>query len=466
MLKRLRHKKTARKIWIGLAVIIVPAFVLWGSGSLVRSKREAASAQKLLGKNVSVSEFKDALDAVRNQAIMQFGENFWKIQKYLNLESQAWERLMLLRQAKKRKIRVRDNEVIELIEASPEFKRGGRFDHKIYSNILRHRLHTLPRVFEEQTRQNIILAKLYEEVTDGIKVGEEELVKEYQKLNEEVELYYIASLVSEFQKGIEPLKREVKDYFNKNSLEFKQPLSFNIEYIASEVKDKIANAARDLEKRTDLKKIAEDSGLQLKETGLFSLTEPIPGIGWSPEILNLITDMNSGESSPLIQTDKYYYVFRLKEKKEPYIPDFKEIEDKAKEMLIKSEARILAENKIRDCLKRIEEMSAARPKSVNFQRLAKELALKSGSTKSFKYGSYIDDIGASDNFWMAAQELKEGEFSTIINEPSGFYIIKLKTRTLIDEDKFAEEKAEFNQTLLLRKKQEHFAGFLEELKKE
>ena len=40
MLRALRNKKTAKKVWIVLAVIIVPAFVLWGSGSLLRSKEE------------------------------------------------------------------------------------------------------------------------------------------------------------------------------------------------------------------------------------------------------------------------------------------------------------------------------------------------------------------------------------------------------------------------------------------
>ena len=96
MLKKLRNKKTAKKVWIILAILIIPAFVLWGSGSLIRSKQEATYAGRIFGRNISFLEYRDALDAVKNTAIMQFGDNFPEIEKVLNLESQAWMRIILL----------------------------------------------------------------------------------------------------------------------------------------------------------------------------------------------------------------------------------------------------------------------------------------------------------------------------------------------------------------------------------
>jgi hypothetical protein len=49
--------------------------------------------------------------------------------------------------------------------------------------------------------------------------------------------------------------------------------------------------------------------------------------------------------------------------------------------------------------------------------------------------------------------------------PSGLYIIKAKSRSPIDENKFAAEKTEFAQKLLAQKKQEYFIKFVEDLKK-
>jgi len=457
MLKKLRNKKTAKWIWIVLAILIVPAFLLWGLGSAIRSRGESTGISSL--------EYKDALDAVKNMAIMQFGDNFSEMQKYLNLESQAWERLLLLREAKKRKINVTDKEVIELIESYPLFKSKGQFDNRVYSQVLQYYFRTQPRVFEEQTRQNIMLSKLYKQATGNIKVSEEEIKKEYRRLNEEISIDYIASLPSDFLKDISASEEELKDYFAKNSFEFKQPLSFNIEYVSVDSEDKIKNALRRLNKEKNFSKAAKDAGLKAKETGLFTQTDSIPGIGWSPQILSLLSQLKLGQFSAPIHLDKNYYILRLKERKESYIPDFAAIKDKIKEAFIKNKTSQIAKKKIEECLKVLKETYSTDPKSINLERIAKTCGLKSDSTNFFKYGSYIEGIGASDSFWTTAQELKGDEISNIIDVPAGFYIIKLKSKNPIDQKKFESEKPEFSQKLLQQLQQAYFVKFIEELKK-
>jgi peptidyl-prolyl cis-trans isomerase D len=466
MLKKLRNKKTAKKVWIVLAVLIVPAFVLWGSGSLMRSsKEESGYAGMIFGRKIPLLEYKDAVEATRNQAMMQFGEKFSEMRKSLNLEYQAWERLILLYEAKKRKANVSDREVIEAIEGYPFFQRKGQFDERIYSEMLRYVFHTQPRLFEEQTRQNLMLSKLYKQVTEKINISEEEVKKEYRKANEEISLYYIAGLPTDFAKSITLSEEEIKDYFAKNTLEFKQPLSFNLDYISSESENKIKGAALRLNRKSDFEKTAKDAGLTAKETGLFAQTEPIPGIGWSPEVLNLISKFDIGQSSPLLQIDKNFYILRLKEKKEAYIPEFAKIKDKVRERLLKDRSEKIAKEKIEEAFKKLKELYALNPKSVDFAKTAKEYGLKSDSTNLFKYGSYIEAIGASDNFWINALDLKDDEFSQVITVPSGFYIVKSKSRIPVDEKKFESEKDEFSKKALLEKKQEYFSLFLEDLKR-
>jgi len=130
MLKKLRKKKTAKRIFIGLALVIIPAFVFWGFGSALRSKREATYAGTIAGRKIPVSDYIEAYDATKNQMIMQLGEKFFELRKFLNLEERAWERLILLNDAKKRGIRATDREVVELIESYPFFQRNGHFDNK------------------------------------------------------------------------------------------------------------------------------------------------------------------------------------------------------------------------------------------------------------------------------------------------------------------------------------------------
>jgi parvulin-like peptidyl-prolyl isomerase len=117
-----------------------------------------------------------------------------------------------------------------------------------------------------------------------------------------------------------------------------------------------------------------------------------------------------------------------------------------------------------DCLKKLKGLSLGSPKRVDFDKIAAEYGLRSGSTDSFKYGSYVTGLGASDNFWKVANGLKENEVSGIIETPLGFYIIKLKSRVPLDSKKFEAEKTEFSQKFLSQKKQEFFSKFVEELK--
>ena len=97
MLKALRKKEVAKKILYVLAAIIIPAFVLWGSGSLIRDRSKSNYAGEIFGKRISFDQYRDSLLAVKNLAIIKFGENFFKIQGFLNLEGEAWDRLILLR---------------------------------------------------------------------------------------------------------------------------------------------------------------------------------------------------------------------------------------------------------------------------------------------------------------------------------------------------------------------------------
>lgn len=446
MLKQLRNKKTAKKIWIGLAIIVVPPFILWGLGGALRSDKT---------KPASSPEYQEALQAVKNMAIMRFGDDLSEIQKLLNLEEETRSRILLLKEAAGQKITATDQEVINSIQNYPFFQRNGGFDNRTYSEVLRFVLRTKPRAFEEQARQNLIIQKLYNRATRKVRVSEEEIRDEYRKANEEFSVSYVASLYADSAKEIKPTEKQIKDYFDKNSLQFKQPPTFNLEYTRSESEEKIQEALKLLDKKEELKKTAESLNLEFKETGDFSQKDPVPGIGWSAEIFGLILKMKPGEYGPALKIDKFFYILKLKDKKDSLIPELKTVKDAVKEALIKEESERLAKEKIEACQK----------KSANPKKCAKKFGLKTDSTKPFKFASYIEGIGASDNFWAQAQVLKDGESSGIITMPSGLYIIKVKDKILLDEKKFAAEKEEFGKKMLDKKKEEYFLKFLEELKR-
>lgn len=457
MLKLLRNRKTAKKVWIGLAIIIIPAFTFWGFSGAFRGREESRPLGKIFGRQVSGAEFKDSLSAVTTAAIMRFGDKLPEVQKYLNLESQAWDRLVLLAEARKRHIKVSDKEVIDLIESYPFFQYKGSFDDKIYNQTLQYVFRLQARVFEEQTRQSLILNKLYKQVTDGLTVDDKEIAFVFDKENQQISIYYIAGIPSDFAKGMKPAEKELKEYFAKSRLNFKQPASFNIEYVCIASIEDAKKASGLLDKNGSLEKIAKDLKIELKQTGFFAQGDSVPGIEWlasTPEILSKLEQM---KHSPPVAADGSYYILRIKDKKETYTPEFEQVKQKVKDAFVNAEAWKIAEQKINQCA---QELS----KNPDFNQAAQKSGLNVKETAPFKFGVQIPELGSTDIFWENANSLKPQEASRIIKAASGFYIIKVKTLSPRDEKKYSQEKSSLEQKTLEQKKEERFNQFFEELK--
>ncbi|MDD5253373.1 MAG: SurA N-terminal domain-containing protein [Candidatus Omnitrophica bacterium] len=458
MLRILRNKKTAKKVWIILAIIIIPAFTLWGFGSSSRDKEENKPAGKIFGKNVSNLEFKKALSAAQTAAILQFGDDFPKVEKYLNLESQAWERLMLLEEARRRKLNIDDQEVINTIQNASYFQRKSVFDNKTYVEILRYVFRLQPRTFEEQMRQNLILAKLYNQVTEGVKVDEAQIRQEWLKNNEELSIYYIAGLFAEFAKKVKPSDKDISAYYDKNKDGFMEPQSLNLEYILTESDTESKKIPDLINKKYNLEKISKELNLAKKETGLFQQFTPPANLKIPQGTLNAVLSLNTGEPAPMVKIDNTYYVFALKEKKPGRIPELSELKDRIKEIITREESRKMAQDKIKACA---DELKKNKP----FNQAAKAQGFKVKETKFFKSTDKIDNLGQAKVFWETAKKLKTEQASEVFPDVNGYYIIKLKAVKPVDEDKFAKDKAALGENLLTQEKNKTFGKFIEEIKK-
>jgi len=329
MLRILRNRKTAKKIWIGLAVIIIPAFALWGFGSGGRDRQETAAVGKIFGKNISNLEFKSSLLAVRTMAMMQFGEKFPELEKYLNLQNQAWERLILLHEAKIRRINVSDKEIIDEIQNAPAFSDKNGFSNKIYQEILRYSLRLQPRTFEEQIRQNLIITKLYKQITQNLKFNDDQIRQEYLKANQELNIHYIASLFSEFTAKINPTDAEITAFFEKNKAMFKEPPTKDkptripeLAEIKNKVKavlieeeskkiaqDKIKECREKL-KSEEFKQAAKASGLKTGQTEFFKSSGQIENLGAAEIFWNTANKLKDKELSDILSNEKGFYIIQ------------------------------------------------------------------------------------------------------------------------------------------------------------
>jgi hypothetical protein len=462
VLRILRSKKTAKKIWIALAIVIIPAFCFWGFGSALRDRKESAFVGKVFGKSISKQEYLRNYKAIRDLYLIQLGqEQLAKLEKYLNLNPQVWERIILLSEAKRMNISVSNQEVVDSIKQYPFFQRKGGFDPEVYQDTITYVFRTNPRVFEEEIRDNLTIAKLHQKVTANISIDEDEIKDAYIKQNEQISLEYILVQIQDFINQVAVEEEELVDYYNSNPGKFKKSLSYNLEYIKSGDKDNqtISRVTQLLKQGFSLQNIAKDTGLELKQTGLFSDNEPIPQIGWSTEILKILPQLKpKGKPWPKpIHTDaNIVYFVSLDEKKEPYIQPFDDVREQVNQMLRQQKAKQTAQERLNACYNEAE--------IVGFKESAKEFNLKTGKTELFKPRGYVEGLGNSDVFFDAVQDLKEGQISKILNTPSGFCIVKLLQRIKPDEEEFNQEKEKFSNNLLEQKKQEYFNQFLTDLR--
>ncbi|MFC1703239.1 SurA N-terminal domain-containing protein [Candidatus Omnitrophota bacterium] len=477
MLKTFRKKGVAKKILIALALIIVPAFVLWGPSTTIRDRSSANVAGLISGKKVSIDEYRENFLATRNEAIIKLGENFFKMQNVLDLNRETWDRIILLREAKSRKIKVSDTEVQDRIRSYPFFQKNDQFDYKLYEQILQHGFRTSSLDFEAQTRDSVKLEKLYAQITEDISFKPDELWEAYKKENEQIKISYIQILPDDLKQDVALTDEEIQSYFEERKENFKEPLKVNIEYVGFEFPEEATDSQKeeimlkfqalgeDAQQEPDFETLSEKHVATFKETDFFSQEGPVKGFGWNFEFIELAFQLQENQISQPIETPKGYYLLRLKEKKEAHLPELKDVKQRIETILRDRKARELAEKKADAHHAQLQELFDASPESFDFNKSAQTLSLEVKQTPLFTYGKYVPDIGASEEFSETAFGLLEPDSTFELTQTQkGFYIIALDEHIKADEETFSEEKEQFQSQYLQKKKYDEFNKFFLELK--
>jgi peptidyl-prolyl cis-trans isomerase D len=502
-----------RIIWV-LAILIIPAFVIWGAGTSGKKKRKGPDyAGKIFDRKVSLDEYLDVWRVSRDYLTRSFGANI----PVEFIDQMTWNRILLLEASKRENIHVKDSEIVERISSLPLFQRDGIFDNKLYKSMIGESA----RGFEERLRDDMRISKLREKITAGVYIADEEVKKEYKKAfekirasyisipfsdfkkdvryqesdlvrfyeenkenfrnPEEINLGYIGILFSSFDKEVYIEERAIKDYFEKHLSEFKGPDQEERPLLDEEIKKEISGkltterkeslaeelAYKVLDKalvKKDLDEVSRSFALEVKETGFFNMQQGAPDIGQSYELTKRGFELNPGEiSNLLIKSEKGFYIIRLKEKKESYLPEFAEVKDNAMNSYLKNESMKLAEKKAKKLYLTI---TSKIKNGAEFEDIASDIQKTVKETDLITRSGYIPTLGPATAFVEACIPLKIGETAGPLKMPESWIILRLDEYVAIDKLKFIEEKEKFKEGLLSRKKQTVLDEWFEILKKE
>jgi len=453
--------------------VIIISFGFLGEAYLMRGNDGQASyAGKVFNKTISFEEFDRNYKQAQIEAMIQYGENFNRIKPLLDFQAETWDRIILLKEAQRRRIRVSDEEVVQSIQGYPFFQRDGKFDDLLYKDVLQYVLRVKAREFEEGVRDSLKHSLLYKQVTADIDIDDTELWDAYQRENEKIQVSYVLLSSEAFKDKATFDPAQAQTYYERHQQEFLKPLTINVEYLAfdypqdatDEQKDsafeKAVEAANLLGTDPDFEKTAQTFRTTVKTSGFFSQEDPNLTIGWPLELIQKLFQLGIGQIEGPVETHNGYHILRVKEKKRSYIPDFEEAKEQVRSAWMANEAKKLAKIKAEEYSKTFHEEFAS-VKRPNFAQIAKKNGLDIHQTPVFNRGQYLPVVGLAKDFQETAFSLDpDNRLSGVVETAKGYCILHLDSILPAEKEEFEKDKEEFKKEMLSERKKNAFSDFL------
>lgn len=189
IMKFFRKKKNMKIILWAVAILIIPGFLIWGVG-VSDSGKKAYCAAVVNREAITIREYYQNVGAVEKKYREIFGDKASEFLKGMNIEQGVLENMIreriLLQHAKRRRIRVLNSEIVEVIKSDPSFRNeDGKFDERKFKEIISYYPTEELRKIEDDIKKNLIIEKLKELVISegGVAVSDDE-VAQYIKNNQ------------------------------------------------------------------------------------------------------------------------------------------------------------------------------------------------------------------------------------------------------------------------------------------
>lgn len=261
--------------------------------------------------------------------------------------------------------------------------------------------------------------------------------------------YHIIKVEGKRAEGTKPLS-EVKSMIEQ---------TMKREKAEAEALDKMTNIHKEVSfDKKDFAAAAKENGFELKTSNLFAKGGEIKGLGRSYKFIQKAFELKKDELSTPVSDYKYSMVMRLVDIKEPYYPEFKDVQDLVKNSYKSHLAEKAALEKAQNICNKLksgtEWASFKEDKSVKTD-VGIEISRRS---------KYIKGVGKIDNIIPLTFNMEAGAISDPINTKSGYMIFKVNSKEMFDEKKYNEKRAEILKNLIDTRQQQILEDYIKSLK--
>jgi len=231
MLTTIREKTQGIIATFILALIGIP-FALWGVNSYLDAgvRSDVASVN---GEKISEAQYRTAFDGLRRQLDPRAADN--PEMKKMVVEGLI-ERELLERDAHDQGYRFGNERLARMIRELPYFQTDGRFDSRLYENLLR-RQGLTTRDFETMRRAEVLTMQIQAGLADSGIVTAGEVDNLVRLLKQEREVAYTTIGAERFQAGIKITPEQVQQYYDAHQDLFRTQEQARIEYVRLSAQD-------------------------------------------------------------------------------------------------------------------------------------------------------------------------------------------------------------------------------------
>lgn len=455
MIKFLRNRSVQKRLFLALAILIIPSFVIYGVVMKADPKGPGMIAGYVEKQKITTGDFIRHYEALRRQLTLFQGLDPSTQLDRMNLEEMVWDRILLLDEARRRRIKVSDQEVVDWLRAQDVLAPNGRLNPQIYQEFVQQRLRISPRQFEEDIRKMLTLNKLFETLDAHAPADETEAKQLYIDTFAPRDIKYVVLTFDQFRQEMATTEEEVQKIYDMVHESLRIPEQFKFNYVVLPAGAANAEDVRGALSAGLLSK-ASDFGLTVKTTEFLKAQDALPEIGFAEAAGGVFELQNTGDRSAWLDFDGGAVIFELVEKKaETVMPA-----DEAKEKI----RTRLAQNKQQEGLAKLTTEIKKEMDEKGFDEAAAARSLTVLEKTGYKAGDYLDKAGVSPMFDMMGGRLKTGEISDPVRTENGFALFVITARDTNYNDGWEEKKEEFIKETDNKKRYDAYQSEIEKLR--
>ena len=513
------HALRRRTSWVIAGVLILPFVLFFHATGRAPTQGPGGTAGVIFGKPVSWDVFQQERLWIRRQMESQLGDQELPEEIIGPLITQStWNRLILLEEAKRLRLRVADQEIAAFIQQQiPAFQENGRFVPERYYRFLS-ATGMSPQLFEGRLRNDLLVQQLITTIKGSVVVTEDEVkaayANAYETLNGSLILFDPASFADAAAAAL--TEDEVRARYDARPDEVRIPEQLMLEYAGAsreelaahtrvtdeearafyedhqeqftntdgavqpleQVRDAARRQATDEQVRKQLKALALDleedvdarlrfeeialtRALTLKSAGPVAAGNPLAAGELEPAVLNAVAGLRDGEVSGVIETDNGVYVARITQRVPSRVPPFDQVREGVRARLVQERAREAAKSAAEGFSARLKE---ARASGFRFEELVVKEGVVPSAVGPFTRTQPVGDLGYLPSLNDAAFATPPGEATSVIETPRGFVILRPEERIPADESRFAEAATGLRQDALTRAQSARLDEWLQEVR--